>query len=84
MQQWLTQSPTFHFLCRNRKNREYLNHNLHDYVSHSRGRGNASVYLELMEEAFDEVKNVNEFVSERTSIFSRLRDRVKIGRIWTK
>ena len=52
----------FHFLCRNPKNRDNLNHNLHYYVSHTRGRGDPSVYLKPMEESFDAVKNLDEFV----------------------
>ena len=84
MQNQLTQSPTPHFLCRNRKDREYLHHNLDDYVPHSRGRGDSSVYLKSTEEAFDAVKNFDELVSARASIFSRLRNLgVRLGCIRT-
>ena len=71
-----------HFLCRDRKDRYYLNHNLNDYVTHSRGRRDANVYFKPMEETFDAIENVSELVLARTVIFSRLGDLgVKIGGI---
>ena len=80
MRQRLTHSPTFHFLCCNRKDRQYLHHNLDDYVPHSRGRYDASVYLKSMEETFNAIENLDELVTARGSIFRRLRDMgVKIG-----
>ena len=85
MQNQPTQTPAPHFLCRDRKDREYLHHNLDVYVLHSRGRGDASVYLKSMEEASDAVKDFDELVSARASIFSRLRNLgVRIGSIRTK
>ena len=53
MQQSLTESPTLHFLRRYPKDRQYLRHDLNDYASHGRGRGDAGVYLKSMEETFD-------------------------------
>ena len=73
MQQSLTQSPTLHLLRRNRKDPEYLRHDLDDYASHGRSRGDPSVYLKSMEETFDAIKNLDELVSVRAGIFSRLR-----------
>ena len=84
MQQSLTQSPTLHFLRRNRKDPKYLRHNLDDYISHGHGRGDASVYLKSMEEMSDAIKNLDELVSARAGIFSCLRCLgVKIGCITT-
>jgi hypothetical protein len=53
--------PTFHFLGRDRKNGEYLGHNLNDCVCHR--WCDASVNPEPVEETFDAVKEVNEPVS---------------------
>jgi hypothetical protein len=69
----LTQSPTFHFLVRDRKNGQYLGHNLNDYACHGVSVIiNVGVNLEPAEETFDAVKEVNEFVSARAGILSRL------------
>jgi hypothetical protein len=62
----------FHFLCRDRKDGEYLDHNINNYVRHSRSRCNASVNLKPLEESFDGVEEVDKLVSASAGIFSRL------------
>ncbi len=61
-----------YFLCRHRKDRKYLNHNLDNHVRHCRSRRDASVYLKPVEETFNAVKNVDKLVLASTGIFSRL------------
>jgi hypothetical protein len=72
----LTQSPTFHFLRRDRKDGQYLDHNINSYVRHSRSWCDASVNLKPLEKSFDAVKEVDKFVLASADIFSRLRVRV--------
>jgi hypothetical protein len=61
-----------HLFCRDRKDGEYLNHNLNDHVNHSCSWCNAGVYPKPVEEMFDAVEEVNQLVSASASIFSRL------------
>lgn len=68
----LTQSSTSHLLCRDRKNGDYLNHNLNNHVDHGRSRRNAGVNLKPVEEMFDAVEELNQLVSASAGIFSRL------------
>ena len=60
------------FLCRDRKNGQYLNHNLNDYVAHSPSRSDASIYPEPAEEMINTVKDVDKLVLTSACIFSRL------------
>jgi hypothetical protein len=76
LQHRLTQSPTFHFLRRDRKDGEYLNHNINNYVRHSRSRCDASVNLKPLEKSFDAVKEVDKLASASADILSRLRVRL--------
>jgi hypothetical protein len=69
----LTESSTLHFLCRDRKDRQHLNHNLNDHVAHSHSRCDASIYLEPAEEIFNAAKDVDELVLASARIFNRLR-----------
>jgi hypothetical protein len=68
----LTDSSTLHFLCRDRKDCQHLNHNLNDHVRHCRSRRDAGVYLKSAEETFDTVEDVDKLVSSGARIFSRL------------
>ena len=68
----LTESSTLHFLCRNRKDGQHLNHNIDDYVAHSPSWHDASVYLKPAEETFNAVKAVGKLVLVSARIFSRL------------
>ena len=68
----LTQSSTFHFLCRDPKDSQYLDHNINDYGPHSRSRGDASVYLKPAKEALNAVKEFDELVLAGAGIFSSL------------
>lgn len=80
MRHRLTQSSTFQFFGRDRKDVYYLDHNFDDHVHHSCSRCYAGVYVKPLKEAFDVVKNVNELVLTRGGIFSRLENLgVKIG-----
>ena len=74
----LTQPPTFHFLRHNRKDSEYLDHNINIYVRHCRSRCNAGVKLKPLEISFYAVEEVDKFVSASVGIFSRLRRGIKI------
>jgi hypothetical protein len=73
----LTQSPTFHFLRRDRKDGEYLDHNINNYVRHGGSRCNASVYLKPLEKSFDAVEEVGKLVSANAGIFGCLRQVLK-------
>ena len=73
MQHQLTQSSTFHFLRRDRKDGEYLNHYINNYVRHSRSRCDASVNLKSSKVSFDAVKEVDKLVSASVSVLSRLK-----------
>jgi hypothetical protein len=68
----LTESSTLHFLCRDRKDGQHLNHNLNDYVSHSPSRCDASIFLKPAEEMFNAVKALDQLVLASAHIFSRL------------
>jgi hypothetical protein len=68
----LTQSSTFHFFGRDRKDVYYLDHNFDDHVRHSCSRCNASVYVKPLKEAFDAAEDIDELVLTRANIFSRL------------
>src|SRR5882762_199839 len=57
----LTQSPTFHFLRRDRKDGEYLDHNINNYVRHSRSRCDANVNLKALKKSFDAAEEVDKF-----------------------
>ncbi len=72
MQHRLTQSPTLHFLRRDRKDSEYLDHDLDNHVGHGCSRCDARVYLKPVKEMLDVVKEVNKLVSAGVDIFSRL------------
>jgi hypothetical protein len=76
MRNQLTQWSTFHFLCRDCKNRQHLDHNLNNHVCHCRSRCKDSVYLKPVEEMFDAIKDVNYFFLASARIFSRLGDPV--------
>ena len=68
----LTESSTLHFLRRERKDHQHLNHNLNDCVAHSLSRCDASIYLKPAEEMFNAVKDVDELVLASARIFNRL------------
>ena len=72
----LTQSPTFHFLRRDPKDVQYLDHNINKYARHSRSRGDPSVNLKPLEESFDPVKELDKIVSASTDILGCLRVKV--------
>jgi hypothetical protein len=72
----LTQSPTIHFLRRDRKDGEYLDHNINNYVHHSRSWCNSSVNLKPLKKSFDAVIEVDKLVSASADTLSRLRVRV--------
>jgi len=73
MQHQLTQPSTFHFLRRDRKDAEYLNHYINNHVRHGRSRCNANVNLKPLKESFDAVKEVDELVSASASVLSCLK-----------
>ena len=68
----LTESPTLRFLCRDRKDRQHLNHNLNNYVAHGPSRCDASINIKPEEEVFNAVKDVDKLVLAGARIFSRL------------
>jgi hypothetical protein len=68
----LTESSTLHFLCRDPKDRQYLDHNIDNHLRHPRSRCDADVYLKPVEEALDAVKDVDQLVSASARIFSHL------------
>jgi hypothetical protein len=68
----LTDSSTPYFLCRGRKDGQYLNHNLDDCVAHGPGRRDASIYLKPAEEMFDAAKAVDKYVLASARLFSHL------------
>src|SRR5712671_7033884 len=70
-QNQLTQWPTFHFLCRDRKDRQHLDHNLNNHVRHSCSRREDSVYLKSAEETFDAIKDVD-YLFLVIALYSRL------------
>jgi len=72
MRHRLTQSSTFHFFGRDRKDVYYLNHNFDDHVRHSFSRCDASVYVKPLKETFDAVEDIDELVLTRAGIFSGL------------
>ncbi len=53
MQHRLTQSPTLHFLRRDRKDSEYLDHDLDNHVGHGCSRCNVRIYLKPVKEMLD-------------------------------
>jgi hypothetical protein len=68
-----TQSSTFHFSGRDRKDIYYLDHNVDEYVRHSWSRCKASVFVKSLNEMFDAVvDDINEHVLTRAGIFGRL------------
>ena len=68
--------PTFHFLRRDPKDGQYLDHNINNYVRHSLSWCDASVNRKSLEESFDAVKEVEELVSASADVFGRLRVKV--------
>ena len=68
----LTQSSSFHFFGRDRKDVNYLDHNFDYYGRHSVSRRNASVYVKPLKETSDAVEGIDELVLTRGGIFSRL------------
>ena len=77
----LTDWSTLHFICRDRKDGQYLNHNLNDYVAHGRSWCDASVYFKPAEDIFNAVEDVDKLVLASARIISRLWALiVKIGR----
>ena len=81
MQSQLTKSSTLHFLRRDRKDRQYLDHNLNNHVRHCRSWCDANIYLEAAEEMFKAIKDLDKFVSDSACTFDRLGPLgVKMGR----
>ena len=72
MRHQLTQSSPLHFVCRDPKDSQYLDHNIDDYGPHSRSRGDASVYLKPAKETLNAVKEVNELGFASADIVSCL------------
>jgi hypothetical protein len=72
IQHQLTQSPTFHFLRRERKNRKYLYHNLNEHVRHSHSWCNANINLKPAKETFNAVEETDELVVASAGILCRL------------
>jgi hypothetical protein len=70
----LTKSSTLHFLGRDRKNRQHLNHNLDDNVAHSPSWCDASIHFKPAGEIFNAVKDIDKLVlaGARDRILSRL------------
>ena len=73
MEHQLTQSSTFHFLRRDRKDAEYLDHYINNYVGHGHSRCNANVNLKPLKESFDAVKEVDKLASASASVLGRLK-----------
>jgi hypothetical protein len=67
-----TRSFLFNLLCHDPEDRQYLNHDFDDNVSHSCGRCDCSVRLEAPEEIFDSFEQVNEHISARFDVLCRL------------
>ena len=68
----LTESPTLRLFCRDRKDRQHLNHNLNNYVAHSSSRCDAGIYLKPVEETLNPVKALDKLVLASARAFSRL------------
>ena len=70
----LTESSALHFLCRDRKESQNLNHNVNEYVTHSISRCRASIYLKSAEKTSNVVKDVDKIVLATSGdrIFGRL------------
>ena len=73
MQHQLTQSSTFHFLRHDRKDAEYLDHYINNYVRHGRSRCHANVNLKPLKESFDAVKEVDKLIPASASVLNRLK-----------
>ena len=74
MRDQLTYSSTFHSLCYNPKNAQYLHHNLYEHLCHNRSRWNVGVNLEPAKEKFDAIEQIDECVLVSTDISSSLRN----------
>jgi hypothetical protein len=74
MQELLTRSSLLKLLHRNPKYREYLHHDLNDYIRHFRRRWHLRVDFETSEKTFDPLEDVDKGVLACPKILRRLRD----------
>ena len=72
----LTKTPTFRILRREPKDGQYLDHNISNYVRHSRSWCDAGVNCKSLEEPFDAVEEVDKLVSAVPDVFGCLRVKV--------
>ena len=72
----LTCSALLDLLCCDGKDQKYLNHDLYDHVRHPCGRRHLDIGLEALEEVFNALKDVNEYVLASGSGLSRLKESV--------
>jgi len=70
----LTRSPSFDFLCRNGKEINHLNGNIHYYTPHSVSRWDTRIGFQPLEKVFDPAEEVDEHVLMGPGIFCRLED----------
>ena len=68
----LTCSSSLHFLRRDRKDREKLDHDLHEHLRHFRGQRYLSIDLKTLEKALDAFKQVDNSTLACSGIFRRL------------
>src|SRR5216683_2180057 len=72
VEELLTRSSLLNFFRRNPKNREYLHHDLNDYIRHFRCQWHLGVDFEASEKTFDPLKDVDKCVLACANILSSL------------
>jgi hypothetical protein len=63
----------FNLLCRDRKDTKNLNHDSHDCIRHSRGRGDLYICFQPSEDVFYAREDVDEWASTSGNILNGLR-----------
>ena len=71
-----TRSPLLHLLRRDSKHAQHFCHNLSHHIRHRRSRRDLCIGLEAYEEVFDFVEEFDERIAARSSVPSRLREKV--------
>ena len=73
VEELLTRSSLLNFFRRNPKNREYLHHDLNDYIRHFRRWQHLGVDFEASEKTFDPLEDVDKSVLACANILDCLR-----------
>ena len=71
-----TRSPLLHLLRRDSKHAQHFCHNLSHHIRHRRSRRDLCIGLETYKEVFDFVEEFDERIAARSSVPSRLREKV--------